>query len=265
MRHTTALSILTVVLILAAPVAALAQAGGGGGSGGGQPTPPADPSDCAISAAVAWKKSTATTILDENMEKLGGKAGFKTAQALVLVIDNKLDQAVPALANAAAADTKDPAPEYYRGEVLFWKKKNDDAKAAWLAAQKRAQALVAAEPENARARYYLGAALIRLNKLSDARTQLAEANNRGYDPKMVNLQIGLSYIFEKKWAEARDALNKVIEADNLCAPALFYRALVWNQLNRKDNMVNDLDQFIKIAPVHPDAETARAMLATVKR
>jgi hypothetical protein len=45
----------------------------------------------------------------------------------------------------------------------------------------------------------------------------------------------------------------------------FWRAMVWDKLGRKDNMLIDLDMYVRLAPNGPDVGTAQALLASAAR
>jgi tetratricopeptide (TPR) repeat protein len=82
---------------------------------------------------------------------------------------------------------------------------------------------------------------------------------------MVHHQIGLAHLMLKQYRQAKDALSKAIESDPLLAPAFFYRGLAWEKLDRKDNMLIDMDQVVTLAPNAPEAKKAGAILAASGR
>jgi Tfp pilus assembly protein PilF len=82
---------------------------------------------------------------------------------------------------------------------------------------------------------------------------------------MTNYQIGFGYLYEKQWQKAKDALDKVVAADPKYAHAHYYRGLAWDKLGRKDNMLIDMDTFVKLAPDSPEASKAQALLAASGR
>jgi regulator of sirC expression with transglutaminase-like and TPR domain len=82
---------------------------------------------------------------------------------------------------------------------------------------------------------------------------------------MCKYQIGLSHAFSGSWEAARNVLGEVVELDPSFAHAYFYRGLSWDKLKRKDNMLVDLDRFVKLADNAPEASTARALLAAARR
>jgi tetratricopeptide (TPR) repeat protein len=116
-------------------------------------------------------------------------------------------------------------------------------------------------PDDARANFYLGATQVRLKEYAPARTALAKAKEKGFSAAMVDYQVGLSFALEHKWQEAKTALDQSIAANSGFAPAYFYRARVWKELKRTDEMMLDLDRFLKLAPTALEAPIAKSLLA----
>ena len=77
---------------------------------------------------------------------------------------------------------------------------------------------------------------------------------------MVNYQIGLLYLFQQKWKEAKDAFDVGLDVNPRFAPMYYWRAMAWDKLGRKDNLLLDLDRYVKLAPDGPDANRAKAIL-----
>jgi tetratricopeptide (TPR) repeat protein len=147
--------------------------------------------------------------------------------------------------------------------VLTWLGENDAANGAWKGTESRARKLIEADPEDASAQYFLGASLIRQKKDYDAaRKALKAAADAGYDAAMVEFQTGLSYLLQEKWQQAKDAFDKVEKSEPRFAHLYYYRALAWDKLKRTDMLLNDLDQFVKLAPDAPEAKTAHAILSS---
>jgi tetratricopeptide (TPR) repeat protein len=217
--------------------------------------------DRAIAELVAWKSDSGSRILDQARGEHGGTPRFKTAMALLRLINDKPGEALDLLESAATAAPADPAPAYYRGEVLQAQKKQADARTAWASARDRARAAVKDRPKDARSQYYLGAALIRHEQTEPARAALEAAAKLDFDPRMTGYQIGVSRIIDKQWSRAVDDLTAVIELDDRFAPAFFYRGLAWSKLDRKDRMLEDFNRFLALAPSAPEANTARALMS----
>lgn len=253
---------LLVSLAAAAPIAA---------QEGTQETPAA-PQETAASFAdnvivqlSGWNLGASRTALEDNKQKFGDTAAYQTALGFLEAGDGKLDQAVKTLDAAAKADTSDPAPEFYRGLALYWKKDANGSKDAWQKANTRAKNIVAKQDKDARAHFYQGASAVYLKQYGPARASLDKALANGFDDVMVNYHIGLSYAFEQNWQKAKESFDQVLAKDERFAYAYFYRGMVWEKLGRKDNMLVDMDQFVKLAPEAPDAGKAKAVLAAANR
>jgi tetratricopeptide (TPR) repeat protein len=244
--------LVSALLITMAPLIAFAE----------DPAPPPQPAsgEQALRQLAAWKHSDARTALESVKAKEGTSASFKTAWGLLLAQEGKLDEALTELGAAASADTTDPAPVACRAEVLRWQKRYDESNAAFQQAHDRAKALVDKDPEDARARYYLGASLVRLKKYGEARTHLDAAEKAGFDKALARYQVGLSYTFEKGWEPAKASFDEVIATDERFAHAYYYRGRVWRELGRTDQMMVDMDTFLKLAPNSPESGIARSLL-----
>jgi tetratricopeptide (TPR) repeat protein len=221
--------------------------------------------DSVIIKLSGWNLGESRTALDEKKEAFGDTAAYKTALGLLEAGKGELGKSVKTLEAASRADVKDPAPEFFRGLVLYWKKDSAGAKAAWQKANTSAKNIVAKEENDARALFYLGASQVYLKQYGDARTNLDKALANGFDEVMVNYYTGLSFAFEQNWQKAKEALDRVLAKDERFAYAYFYRGMVWEKLGRKDNMLVDMDQFVKLAPDAPDAGKAKALLAAARR
>ncbi|HSL17135.1 MAG TPA: hypothetical protein VLB51_04445 [Methylomirabilota bacterium] len=227
--------------------------------------------DRALAKVEAWRAQPAENILDKDREAVGDTSPFATADAVLqaqnaLGKDSKvIDTSLKTLADQAKADAANPVPEYYRGMVLVWTGKNDQATAAFKAAESRARKAVEASSDDAVAQFYLAASLIRQKKGFDAaRKALDAAAQNGFDRSMVEFQRGLSFLLQEDWQTAKDAFDAVEKLEPRYAHLYFYRAMAWDKLKRTDMLLNDLDQFVKLAPNAPEAKTAKAILASAK-
>jgi len=175
--------------------------------------------------------------------------------------EGKLQEALDLLQEASAAAPEDPTPKYFEGEVLQEQKKPERADSAWKAASDLAKARATAQPKDAHAQFYLGAALIRRDQPGPARAALDIAEAEEFDERLTGFQTGLTRALGKQWSQAIEAFDSVIEADERFAPAFFYRGLAWSKLDRNDLMLDDLTRFLALAPSAPEADTARALMA----
>jgi len=276
----------------------------GAGDEGDDPAPvePGALARRAVLMVAGWQTESATTFFAENGERFADTIDHAVVVGLIQAQIGETSRALETLSAASAAAPDDPVPHYYRGEVLYWQRRYDEAKQAWSAAAQRArtdvtrfeaadptptpapsesasksappgvestEATAAVEtildPERARAEYYLGAALNRQHKYTTARKILVRALENGFDPVLTNHQIALGYLYDKQWEPARLAFDTVIEADPLFAPAYYYRGMAWDKLGRKDNLLIDMDAFLSLAPNAPEAGRARSILAASRR
>ncbi len=233
-------------------------------------TPQSTEAEAVANAAIAqlagWQTKAARETLEAKKEKFGSDSDFKTAWAL-LEIQEATAAGKPAptgstaaLAQMAKATSVDAAAQYWQGEFYYQQKKNNEANAAWQSAAKSAEKQVAADPTDATAQFYLGAALVRQKKFDPALKALRLAVRGGFDEAMVNHQIGFMYLLQQKWQEAKDAFDVGLKVNPRFAPMYYWRAMAWDKLGRKDNMLLDFDQFVKLAPKAPEASKARAVL-----
>ena len=221
--------------------------------------------DDAISKIVAWRTQSGESALTKK-PKLDGSQPWLAAQGLLMATygighdDDLVKKGLDILTAQAKKSPEDPVAEYYRGVVLGWTDQREKATAAWQNSKQRAEALVEKDPKDARAQYYLGASLVQLSKPADAQKALKKAERADWDKPMVDFQTGLSYMLQENWKAAKDSFDAVHELDPRYAHLYFYRALAWDKLGRKDQMINDLDQFVRLAPNSNEAKTARAIL-----
>lgn len=222
-----------------------------------------------ISRTVAWRTKSAEVEL-KKADELNESQPYLTAQGLLMATyslnqePKMVQRGLDILEAQAKRDSSDPIAQYYLGVVYAWLEKPDKAKTAWSRARDRADALIDKDGRDAAAHFYRGAALVMLKNPGEALKSLKKAERYDFDPPMVNFQLGLAYLLEKKWKPAKEAFDAVHERDPRYAHLYFYRGLAWDKLGRKDQMLIDLDQFVKLAPNSPEAKTARAILATAK-
>ncbi len=225
--------------------------------------------DDAISKIVAWRTQSGESALTKK-PKLDGSQPWLTAQGLLMATygigheDELVKKGLDILTAQAKKSPEDPVAEYYRGVVLGWTDQREKATAAWQNSKQRAEALVDKDPKDARAQYYLGASLVNLRQPDAARKALKKAERAGWDKPMVDFQTGISFLLEENWKAAKTSFDAVHELDPRFAHLYFYRALAWDKLGEKARFINDLDQFVKLAPNSTEAKTARAILSSVQ-
>ena len=188
----------------------------------------------AIANLAAWKNTSARKILQDGKAEFGSTPEFQTAWALLEIQEGanenqkRVDKGIRTLTRMTKKKSVNAVATYYRGEVLYQQSKRKEALAAWQTAAQRAGELVAVDSNDATAQFYLGAALVRNKKFQQARDALLIAVRGGFDPAMVNHQIGLSYLFAKSWIEAKEAFDLGLAVDPRYAPMYFWRAMAWD-------------------------------------
>jgi tetratricopeptide (TPR) repeat protein len=256
----TVSGLILAVLIAAAPAIA----------GKGKKEKPSTDAQIVANTAIAQlaglQTKAARKTLESSKEKYGTSPEFKTAWALLEAQEagesgkGYAASGFAEISQMAKADKVDPVASYWEGELYYLQGKNKEALAAWQTASARAAQIVDKTPTDATAQYYLGAALVRQKKYDPALKALRLAVRGGFDEAMVNLQIGFIYLYQEKWADAKSAFDVGLSVNPRFAPLYFWRAMAWDKLGRKDNLMIDLDQYLKLAPNGPEAGKARAIL-----
>jgi tetratricopeptide (TPR) repeat protein len=225
----------------------------------------------AISDLAAWQNQAARKYLQKQKAEFGSTPQFQTAWALLEIQEGAagkkamVDRGTSDISKMAKNKTVETMASYHYGEILYHQNKKKEAKTAWQAAAKSAGSSVDKDPYDATAQFYRGAALVRMKKFSEARSPLLLAVRGGFDPAMVNHQIGLSYLFAESWDEAAEAFDIGLTVDPRFAPMYFWRAMAAEKLDRKDKMLLDLDQYVKLAPNGPYAGRAKSILKSAGR
>lgn len=221
--------------------------------------------DRVISKLVAWRPKSGETILRKATD-LESTQPYLTAEALLMATysldqDPKtVDRALTILNKQVEKDPADPVAEFYRGEVLRWLDRDDEAQASWQKAKAKAAAQAKENSRNATAQFYLGAALVRLKQTDEARKALKKASKADFEKPMIDFQMGLSYLIDNNWKAAKASFDDVHELDPRYAHLYYFRGLASDKLGHKDQLLDDLDQFVKLAPNSPEAKKARAIL-----
>lgn len=222
-------------------------------------------------AADAMKKVNAYQTREARaaLEPVAGKAESDPRVALALgrVLDQekKFDEAAAMLKKAAEKAPSDPAAHVYLGETYLHANRQSDADGEFRKAAEFGKLCAEKDPKDAASRYFLGVANQRLKNYDEALAQLEKARELQPDNALATYQIGVTKVFQQKWAEGVDQLGKALEKDSGIAYAYYYRGLAQDKLGRKDQMVLDLDRFVKLAPDAPEADRARTVLKAAKR
>jgi tetratricopeptide (TPR) repeat protein len=224
------------------------------------PTPVPPAAQQPLRSLMAWQPATARQTLEAKQATEGATPAFKAAFGYLRAQEGKFDEAFTNLNAAIAAAPTDPGPEFFKGEALYAQRKMNDAKPYWQRAHDKAKALATANPQDTRARYLQGAALVRLKKPEEARTVLTGLLDAGFDAPLVRFQLAFSYVMSKSWQMAKEQLDAVIAADQYYAYAYYYRGLALKEMKKTSEMTVDLDRFVRLAPNAPEADIARQLL-----
>lgn len=162
---------------------------------------------------------------------------------------------------AADLDPRNPAPLLRLGESLTYGEKGGAAD-AYAEAEKRARALLGADPKDVTALVFLGVAQQRLKRFDDSAATLEKARELRPGDPLVRLHLGTTRFYQQRWQQAFDELTAAVEASPGIALAYYYRGLAAGRLDRKDLLYNDLDRFVRMAPRAPEAAHARQLLAS---
>jgi tetratricopeptide (TPR) repeat protein len=225
----------------------------------------------AIADLAAWNNQSARKYLQKQKAQFGSTPEFQTAWALLETQEGAggkkamVENGTTSLAKMSKNKAVDAIAAYYYGEILYQQDKRKEANAAWQSAASRAAAIVKKDPTDATAQFYLGAALVRNKRFQEAREALRIAVRGGFDEAMVNHQIGLSFLFAESWSEAKEAFDLGLSVDPRYAPMYFWRAMAWEKLGHTDQMLLDLDQYVKLAPNGPMAGKANSILKSAGR
>lgn len=233
--------------------------------------PPPPSADAALAATLdqvghkilAYATAEARSELGETAKK--ENARVVTALGRILEQEKSYAESAAQLRKAGQMAPADPAPWAYLGESYLRQKKTGDATAAFRETEKRAAALVAKDPQNAEALYFLGLARQYLGQTGTARETLEKA--RRLDPKNPRpvFQLGVSRVMVEQWQEAVDLLTAALELHPDFAYAYYYRGLAAAKLGKKDLLIADLERFLKLAPNAPEAPIARRTVASAGR
>lgn len=177
----------------------------------------------------------------------------------VLDQEKKYSEATARLRKATELAPADPAPQVYLGEALLRARKSGEADAAFRKAAELAQG------KGGDSLYYLGVAQQRLRQFDQAVETLERARGQSPSNAMIPFQIGVTRAFQEQWSPAVEQLSRAIEMNSGMAYAYYYRGLAYDKLNRKDQLVKDMERFLALAPDAPEADRARAVLQAARR
>ncbi len=151
--------------------------------------------------------------------------------------------------------------------------------------------VVAAEPENADANYYLGEALIgekkyaeseeflkkaldgkpearvalgqaylMQDKIDEAMSELNEAEKTQNSNSNLYLYRGMALLKRGKSADAAKQFDQALKLDGKNAYAHYYMGLAQNNLKHPDLMLQQFEMFLQLDPKAPEAARVRSLL-----
>lgn len=229
------------------------------------PPTPAEAARTAERNLDSWRTTDARTALTPVSAQAGANVEVAIALGRLLEQEKKYAESAQVLQKAVALAPADPRPSHWLGETLLRARKTSEADAAFRKAAELATKAAEARPTDAAAFLAKGAALSRLRRYEEAMTALAKARELDGGSAATLYQMGSTRAFQQKWAEAVDLLTQTLAKDPGVALAYYYRGLAQEKLGRKDQMVLDLDRFVKVAASAPEAERAKALLAAASR
>lgn len=213
----------------------------------------------------SWMTADARTVLTPVAAQAGSNVDVAIALGRLLEQEKKYAESAEVLQKAAALAPADPRPSHWLGETLLRARKTSEADAAFRKAVELATKAAEERPTDAAAFLAKGSALSRLRRYDEAMAALGKARELDGGSAATLYQMGSTRAFQQKWGEAVDLLTQTLAKDPGMALAYYYRGLAQEKLGRKDQMVLDLDRFVKVASSAPEADRARALLAAASR
>ncbi len=210
------------------------------------------------SRLVAYKTAEARALLEAEMDPQD--VDVVLARGRVLEQEKSYDEAAAELQRIADLAPADPAALVYLGECQLHADRSKAARDAFAAAEQRAAARLAEDPDHVRSLYFQGVAQQRLQRYEEAVATLQRARELAPKDEMVVYQLGVTYAFQENWGAAIDHLSQALAKNSGIAYAYYYRGLSHGKVGRKDLMLNDLDRFLALAPEAPEAGRARRVL-----
>ncbi len=214
------------------------------------------------SRLVAYETAKARALLEPVMDSQ--EVDVVLARGRVLEQEKRYDEAAAELQRVADLAPADPAPLVYLGECQLRADSSQAAQNAFRAAEKRAAARLAEDPDDARSLYYKGVAEQRLQRYDEAAATLRRAHELAPRDEKVVYQMGVTHLLKSEYQSAFDQLSRALDMKSTLAYAYYYRALAADKVNRKDLLVNDLDRFLALAPNAPEAAKAQQILRAIR-
>jgi tetratricopeptide (TPR) repeat protein len=233
------------------------------------PVPTVDPVPDALTTVDAKLATFATQDARSAINPIAAKAktDARVAAGLGRVLDQerKYDDAIAQLKQATALDPGNPAYLVSLGEIYVRQRRDADANATFQKLNDLEQPKVDADATQWEPRYYLSIAQMRLKQLDKAADGFQKALVLKPGDAMTLYYFGYCRALQQKWADAVDKLTQALAANPTLAYAYYYRGMAQDKLGKKDQLVLDMNAFVKLAPNTPEAERAKSILDAAKR
>jgi tetratricopeptide (TPR) repeat protein len=211
----------------------------------------------------AWTTADARAALEKIYD--AGNAEHLLAMGELLTQEGKLEEAKQKLQRATELAPADPEPWLHLGETFARQGNREQADNAYRKAAELARERIAADGAKAEPHLWLGAALVGQRQADAAAEHLQHARDRdGGDVRAV-YYLGLARSLQQRWKEAVDLFSSAIEKAPRYAYAYYYRGLGNSRIDRKGDMLADLENFVFLAPEVPEAENARKLIRAAKK
>ncbi len=213
----------------------------------------------------AFQVKEARKALEPVAEQGKGDASYLLTMSRLLELEKKPDEALAAAQKAAEMVPSSADTQNALGEMYLRANKTKEAEEVFKRAEEAAKAAIEADAKNTEAILGLAIAQQRTKNFEEAKKNLDKflEGNPG-DIRGLYRQ-GLNASFQQKWKEAVDWFTKAIEKDASYAYAYYYRGLAQEKAGKKDQLVLDMDRFVKLAPDAPEASRAKSIIAAAKR
>ena len=268
-RHETRTSWLVVVILGAGMIAGATSVLAQEETPPPTPTPTIDPVTATLGTVDAklalFATQEARSAVGPIADKAVSDARVAAAMGRILEQEKRYDEAVVQLRKAAELAPDNAQNLVYLGEIYVRQRKDAEAAATFQRIVDVMQPKVEADATAWEPRYYLAIAQMRRKLFDPAAANFTSALALRPDHAMTLYYFGYMRALQQKWADAVDKLTKALTADPNLAYAYYYRGLAQDKLGKKDQLVIDMDRFLKLAPNTPEAERARGILAAAKR
>ena len=210
---------------------------------------------------LSYSPEKARAFLEPVMEEKDPRVNAALGQILILEKDY---QGASEKLKAASKKSDDPLILVALGDAQAYAKNKGQAQSSYQKAAKEAEALLAKDPTNTKARLALGVSQQRLKRYDEAISNLTRAKSGNPSNPRISFELGMTKLLQGDNQAAFDHLSSAIELYSGYAYAYYYRGLAADKVGRKDITANDMDRFLILAPDAPEATKASRILAAVR-